>query len=91
MNRRQLLQSVSAAPALFTLPVAKEAAKIAIRDLEVFRVKVNRRGDWLLMRTATLRTAATMKKPRACSNSSSRNCAGGAKVVNDGTRPDRKM
>jgi galactonate dehydratase len=55
MKRRQLLQSfafgsLAAAPAL-----AAEAARITVTDLEIFTVKVNRRGNWLFTR---LRTSA---------------------------------
>ncbi len=55
MNRRELLQTLSAAPLLGAATFAqrpREAAKATISDLEVFRVRVNRRGDWVLLRLA---------------------------------------
>jgi galactonate dehydratase len=51
MERRQLLKSVAftaVAPAL-----AAETARITVTDLEIFTVKVNRRGNWLLIRLHT--------------------------------------
>lgn len=50
MTRRRCLQSLSVAP--LARPV-REAAKVAVTALELFRVKVNRRGDWLLARLST--------------------------------------
>jgi galactonate dehydratase len=56
MERRQLLQSF-AFGFLATDPPAQpaEAARIKITGLDIFTVKVNRRGNWLLIR---LRTSA---------------------------------
>ena len=53
MERRRLLQSLAlgslaAAPAL-----SAEAARITVTNLEIFIVKVNRRGNWLLTRLGT--------------------------------------
>lgn len=53
MNRRELLQSISAAPlAAAAMPEQRqrEVVKTSISDLEIFRVKVNKRGDWVLLR-----------------------------------------
>ena len=53
MNRRELLQSISAAPFLAPAlpePRRREAVKASISDLEIFQVKVNKRGDWVLLR-----------------------------------------
>ena len=47
MNRRSLLTSF-AAP--FALPFLKAAPKITLESFEVFRVKVNRLGGWVLLR-----------------------------------------
>ena len=47
MNRRTLLNSF-AAP--FAIPFLKAAPAITIESFEVFRVKVNRRGGWILLR-----------------------------------------
>jgi galactonate dehydratase len=56
MERRQLLQSLAfGSLAAATPAMAAEAARITVTDLEIFTVKVNRRGNWLLTR---LRTSA---------------------------------
>jgi galactonate dehydratase len=56
MERRQLLKSVAfGSLATATPALAVEAARITVTDLEIFTVKVNRRGNWLLIR---LRTSA---------------------------------
>ncbi len=47
MNRRTLLNSF-AAP--FAIPFLKAAPQVTIESFEVFRVKVNRRGGWVLLR-----------------------------------------
>jgi galactonate dehydratase len=55
MKRRLVLQSLPFAP-LALRPVAAappEIAKITITDLEIFSVKVNRRGNWVLPRLRT--------------------------------------
>ena len=51
MHRRLLLQSLAAAP-LAAVPAAA-AAKIVVTDLEIFQVKVNHRGNWVLPRVRT--------------------------------------
>ena len=56
MERRQLLQSFAVASLAAATPaLAVEAARITVTDLEIFTVKVNRRGNWLFTR---LRTSA---------------------------------
>ncbi len=53
MNRREVLQAISAAPLLrAAMPEQgqREIVKTSINDLEVFRVQVNKRGDWVLLR-----------------------------------------
>jgi hypothetical protein len=56
MERRQLLQSFAfGSLAAATPALAAEAARITVTDLEIFTVKVNRRGNWLFTR---LRTSA---------------------------------
>src|SRR5690348_18333976 len=51
MHRRLLLQSLAAAP-LAAVPTAA-APKIVVTDLEIFQVKVNHRGNWVLPRLRT--------------------------------------
>ena len=53
MKRRSLLQGAALAP--LGRAAAADASKIGIKDFEVFRVKVNRRGNWTVVR---LRTSA---------------------------------
>src|SRR5438552_7613834 len=53
MNRRSLLQGLALAP-LVPVPGATES-KIGVTGFELFRVKVNRRGNWTIVR---LRTSA---------------------------------
>lgn len=48
MNRRRFLQGLGLAPA------AAFAALPVVSSIEVFRVPVNRRGDWILVRLKTL-------------------------------------
>ena len=56
MERRQLLQSFAfGSLAAATPALAAEAARITVTDLDIFTVKVNRRGNWLFTR---LRTSA---------------------------------
>ncbi len=50
MNRRRLLQTLSLAP-FAGLPAF--ATRITVADLEIFQVKVNRRGNWVLTRLRT--------------------------------------
>jgi galactonate dehydratase len=49
MNRRELLQLLNAAP----LAAAFGPSRVTVTGLEIFRVKVNRRGDWVLIRLNT--------------------------------------
>src|SRR4249920_3764717 len=53
MDRRRLLQTLALTPLAATAPAATEAAKIVVADLEVFQVKVNHRGNWVLPRLRT--------------------------------------
>ena len=53
MRRRRLLQSLALAPALVAAPPDKDAARITVTGLEIFVVKVNRRGNWILPRLNT--------------------------------------
>src|SRR5436190_13987463 len=53
MRRRRLLQSLALAPAAMAAPPDRDAAKIIVTSLEVFTVKVNRRGNWMLTRIST--------------------------------------
>ena len=50
MLRRRLLQSLALAPAASAAP---EAARVTVTTLETFRLKVNRRGNWVLARLHT--------------------------------------
>src|SRR3954453_5510285 len=52
MQRRQLLQSLALGS--LAAPVwGADAARITVTDLEIFTVKVNRRGNWLFTRLHT--------------------------------------
>src|SRR5262249_57196210 len=53
MRRRRLLQSLALAPATLALPQDRRAATITVTGLEVFTVKVNARGNWMLTRVST--------------------------------------
>src|SRR5437667_8947979 len=53
MNRRQLVQSLALTPLAVTAAAAADAAKIVVTDLEIFQVKVNHRGNWVLPRLRT--------------------------------------
>src|SRR2546422_618777 len=53
MRRRRLLQSFALAPAAVAGPADRDAAKITVTGLEVFTVKVNVRGNWMLTRLST--------------------------------------
>src|SRR5262245_30463179 len=57
MDRREMLGSLAApmlAPALGAQrPAAIESSRHVLESIEVFRVKVNQRGDWVLLRTRT--------------------------------------
>src|ERR1700716_2496199 len=54
MRRRHLLQSLALAPAIAAAaPPDKDAARITVTGLEIFVVKVNARGNWILTRLNT--------------------------------------
>jgi galactonate dehydratase len=53
MRRRRLLQSLAFAPAIAAAPPYPQAAKITVTSLEIFIVKVNTRGNWILTRLNT--------------------------------------
>src|SRR5437660_3104524 len=53
MRRRRLLQSLALAPAVAAAPPDRDAARITVTGLEVFTVKVNARGNWMLTRVST--------------------------------------
>src|SRR5947209_10819277 len=55
MNRRHVLQSLALGSIAARPALAADAARITVTDLEIFTVKVNRRGNWLFTR---LRTSA---------------------------------
>src|SRR5580704_8368430 len=52
MRRRHLLQSLALSPVLAAAP-DRDAAKITVTGLEIFTVKVNARGNWILTRLNT--------------------------------------
>lgn len=60
MNRRELLAALAVpiaarAPSLTAQAVpAREQGKHVLDRFEVFRIRVNQRGDWVLLRTHTL-------------------------------------
>ena len=53
MERRQLLKSIAFGSLAATPTLAVEAARVTVTDLEIFTVKINRRGNWLLIRLHT--------------------------------------
>ena len=53
MKRRRLLQSFAFAPLAVTPARAAEAAGITVTELEIFQVRVNHRGNWVLLRMRT--------------------------------------
>ena len=53
MERRRLLQSLALSPLAATARGAAPSAKIVAADLEIFQVKVNHRGNWVLVRMHT--------------------------------------
>ena len=54
MKRRQLLQSFALGSLAGATPaLAIEAARITVTGLDIFTVKVNRRGNWLFARLHT--------------------------------------
>ncbi|MEO7652154.1 MAG: hypothetical protein ABIZ80_16950, partial [Bryobacteraceae bacterium] len=53
MNRRHLLQSLALAPLAQAAAADRIASKIIVTGLEIFRVKINKRGNWVLPRLQT--------------------------------------
>lgn len=53
MNRRYLLQSLALTPLAQAAAADRNASKITITGLEIFRVKINKRGNWVLPRLQT--------------------------------------
>jgi galactonate dehydratase len=53
MRRRRLLQSFALVPAAAAAPPDRDVAKITVTGLEIFIVKVNARGNWMLTRVST--------------------------------------
>src|SRR5256885_11059278 len=54
MRRRRVLQSVALAPAAaIAAPPDRDVSRITVTGLEVFNVKVNARGNWMLTRIST--------------------------------------
>src|SRR3954466_14942600 len=53
MKRRHLLQSLALGSLAATTALAADAARITVTNLEIFTVKVNRRGNWLFTRLGT--------------------------------------
>src|SRR3954463_7301794 len=54
MRRRRFLQSMALAPAAAAAaPPDRDVSKITVTGLEIFIVKVNRRGNWLIPRIST--------------------------------------
>ena len=53
MERRQLLKSIAFGSLAAMPALAADAARITVTDLEIFTVKDNRRGNWLLIRVHT--------------------------------------
>src|ERR1051326_1584015 len=52
MNRRQVLQSFTVTP-LAAAARGAATSKMTVADLEIFQVKVNHRGNWILLRLHT--------------------------------------
>src|SRR6266849_2320808 len=54
MRRRRVLQSLALAPAAaIAAPPDRDVSRITVTGLEVFTVKVNARGNWMLTRLST--------------------------------------
>ncbi len=53
MNRRQFLQCLAAGPLAAAAQRDRPVARITVTDLEIFRVQVNPRGNWILTRIRT--------------------------------------
>src|SRR6266851_4892474 len=54
MRRRRVLQSLALIPAVaIAAPENRDVSKITVTGLEVFKVKVNARGNWMLTRLST--------------------------------------
>ena len=52
-TRRQVLQTVALAPFALSRMEAADTRRTVIESLEIFRVKVNQRGNWVLVRVRT--------------------------------------
>ena len=52
-TRRQVLQSVPFAPLALSRMEAADTRRTVIEFFEIFRVKVNQRGNWVLVRVRT--------------------------------------
>jgi len=53
MKRRSVLQGLGALPLLSSRAARAENARLSIGRLEVFRIHVNRRGNWIIPRLST--------------------------------------
>jgi galactonate dehydratase len=53
MRRRRFLQSLALIPGAAAAQPDRDAAKITVTGLEIFTVKVNARGNWILTRLST--------------------------------------
>lgn len=53
MNRRQLLQTLAVAPVAAAAQPDRQIRRNTVTGLEIFRVKVNPRGNWILTRIRT--------------------------------------
>jgi galactonate dehydratase len=51
MNRRSWMKTAALAP--LAVPLAGAAPKVTVTGLEIFRMKVNRRGNWIVVRLRT--------------------------------------
>src|SRR6185437_2363658 len=51
-TRRSLMQSLAAVP-LAAAPLYSSSPRATVTGLEIFRVKVNRRGNWTILRVQT--------------------------------------
>lgn len=52
-SRRRVLQSIALAPFALSSAEAADTRRTVVESLEVFRVKVNQRGNWVLVRVRT--------------------------------------
>ncbi len=53
MTRRQCLGTLPFGTATFSALAQRDAARIAVGGVEIFRVRVNNRGNWILVRLGT--------------------------------------